>query len=141
MTGHFPDAYRLSAGDQMGYWEPRVLPPATSSHSSHLHHHRTNMDLRKSLSKPFKKVKQKLARRSHKQDSGSGSKNDRDRREADIEGTETSQRSSRLHSEVEAAESGPNREDSNDVKGKEVDRVDSPIPQPPILPDGGSKSM
>ena len=139
----------LSAGDQMGYWEPRVLPPATSSHSSHLHHHRTNMDLRKFVSKPFKKLKHRLAERSRKRGGGSGSESDRDRREANIEGTEASQRSSRLHSEVEVAESqapaqpldGPNRErDSNDVKGKKVDRVDSPISPPPILPDGGSES-
>ena len=122
--------------------ESRVLPPATSSQSSHLRQHRTDMDLRKSLSNPLKKVKQRLVRRSHKQDNGSGSKNDRDRREVNIEGGEASQRSSRLYSEVEAVESGPNREgDSNDVKGKKVNRVDSPISPPSILPDEESESV
>ena len=108
------------------------------------------MGLGKTLLKPLKKLRHRLAERSRKRGGGSGSESDRDRREANIEGTEASQRSSRLHSEVEVAESqnpaqpldGPNREgDSNDVKGKKVDRVDSAISPPPILPDGGSESM
>ena len=79
---------------------------------------------------------------SRKRGGGSRSESNRDRREASFEGTEASQRSSRLHSEVEAVESGPNREgDSNNVKGKKVGRVNSPISQPPIPPDGGSESM
>ena len=107
------------------------------------------MGLGKTLLKPFKKLRHRLAEGSRKRGGGSGSESDRDRREANTEGTEASQ-SSRLHSEVEVAESqapaqpldGPNREgDSNDVKGKKVDRVDSAISPPPILPDGGSESM
>ena len=129
----------------MGHWEPRVLPPATSSHSSHIHQHRTDMGLGKTLLKPFKKLRHRLAEGSRKRDGGSGSESDRDRRETNTEGTEASQRSSRLHSEGQALAQpldGPNREgDSNDVKGKKVDRVDSAISPPPILPDGGSESM
>ena len=140
----------MSADDQMGHLESRVLPPATSAHSSHIHQHRTNMGLGKTLLKPLKKLRHRLAERSRKRGGGSGSESDRDRREANIEGTEASQRSSRLHSEVEVAESqtpaqpldGPNREGyPNDVKVKKVGRVDSPISPPPIPPDGGSKSV
>ena len=100
------------------------------------------MGLGKTLLKPFKKLRHRLAEGSRKRGGGSGSESDRDRREANIEGTEASQRSSRLHLEVEAVESGPNQEgDSNEVKGKKVDQVDLPISPPPILPDGESESM
>jgi hypothetical protein len=77
------------------------------------------MDLRKSLSKPFKKARRKLAEVGRKRDKKS-------RREPDVEGSEASQRSSRLYLEAEdAVESGPSRE-GDDVSGEDVGWVDPP---------------
>lgn len=76
-----------------------------------------------------------------KQDGGSRSENDRRGREADVEGRETSQRNSRLHSEVEdVMGSGPSRE-GNDDGGDEVYQVGSPASTPLILQDGEPDSM
>jgi hypothetical protein len=68
------------------------------------------MDLRKALSKPFKKAKQKLAEVGRKRDGRSGSDNSRGGREADTEGNEASKRSSHMHLEVEGEEIGSSRE-------------------------------
>ena len=81
------------------------------------------MDLRKTLSKPFKKAKQKLVEVGHKRDGRSGSDNSRGGRETDVEGGEASKRSSHLHPEVQGVEIGPSRGRDN-TKGKEVGRAD-----------------
>lgn len=114
----------------------RVLPPATLSQSSHLHRNRIDMDFRKSLSKPFKKLKHRLAEGSRKRDGRSGSENDRDGRETNVEGSEAGQTNSRLHSEVEdVVDSGLNQEGgSKDVKEKKVGQVGSSASTPPISP-------
>jgi hypothetical protein len=105
-------------------------------HSSPHHHLRrpnTKMDFRKSFSKPFKKLKHRLAEgSSRKRDVRSGSENDREGGEVGVEGSEASQRNSRLHSEVgDMVESGPRRE-GDDVEGKKVGRVDPPTSTPSI---------
>ena len=85
------------------------------------------MDFRKSFSKPFKKLKDKLPGGSRKRDGRSGSEDGRNRREADVEGSEARQRNSHLHSEVDvggAVNSGPSREESN-VDGKKPALVDA----------------
>jgi hypothetical protein len=82
------------------------------------------MDLRNSFLKPFKKAKQRIKGGRLKRDRGSESKNDRGGKEADAEGSEVSQRNSRLHSEAEdVVESGPSRE-GKDVDEKEVGQID-----------------
>ena len=114
--------------------KPQVLPPTTSSQSNHLHRYRTKMDLRKTLLKPFKKLKHRLRGGSRKGDGRSGSESGREGTETDIEGSDASQRGSHLHSEVEdVVESGPNQEgDLSDVKGKKPGQVDSSPFTPPI---------
>ena len=98
------------------------------------------MDLRKSLSKPFKKLKHRLTKGNRKRDGGSGREDSREGRETDVEGSEASQMSSRLHSEVgDMIESRPGREEtSNDVKGKKFDRVVSLTSSPSISHGGES---
>ena len=79
------------------------------------------MDFRKSFSKPFKRLKDKLPGGSRKRDGRFGSEDGRSRREADVEGSEASQRNSHLHSEVDvggAVDSGPSRDESNGSGGK-----------------------
>ena len=101
------------------------------------------MDLRKSLSKPFKKLKDKLPGGGRKRDGGSGSENRRKAEEADFEGSEASRRNSYLHSEVDikgVAESGPSQ-DGNNASGEGAALVDDPpASTPPISqsrnPDG-----
>jgi hypothetical protein len=94
------------------------------------------MDLRKSLSKPFKKLKHRLAEGHRKRDRGSRGEDDREGRGTDARGSETSQRSSHLHPEVEdVVESGPSRE-RECVEGEEVGQVNPPISTPSILHGG-----
>ena len=101
------------------------------------------MDLRKTLLKPFKKLKHRLRGGSRKRDGRSGSENDREGTETDIEGSEASQRGSHLCSEVEdVVESGLNQEgDLSDVKGKKPGQVDLPTSTPSIPPGGESRGM
>lgn len=96
------------------------LPP-------HRHRHRssTDMDSRNPFSRGFKKLKHKLMGGNRKRGGRSGNENDQGGREADVEASEASQRSSRLHPEVEGVESGSSRE-GNDVDGNEVGRFDPP---------------
>ena len=102
------------------------------------------MDFRKSLSKPFKKLKGKLPGGTRKRDGRSGNENDRKLGEADVEGSEASQRDSYLHSEVDVESvvgSVPGRE-GIDVDGNEAAPVDDPpTPTPPISQSGKSDSM
>ena len=97
-----------------------------------------DMDLRKSFSKPFKKLKHRLMEGNRRPDGRPGREDNREGREADVEGSEVSQMNSRLHSEVEdVVESRPGWEEtSNDVKGKNVERVDSSS-SPPSISQGG----
>jgi hypothetical protein len=93
------------------------------------------MGIRDSVSKPFKKLKHRLARGSRKRDGGSGSESNREGRETDVEGSEASRRNSNLHPEVEGAvESGPSRE-GNGGDGKRVGQVDPPTSTPSISHD------
>ena len=88
------------------------------------------MDFRKSLSKPFKKLKGKLPGGSRKRDGRSGSKDRRKGGEADVKGGEVSQRNSYLRSgfSVEGAVGGgPSGEGSN-VDGKKVTLIDADPP-------------
>ena len=74
------------------------------------------MDLRDSISKPFKSLKRRLAK-------GSRKRGEEPRRELDTEGSESIQ-SSRLHLETEdVAESGPSQME-NDGEGENVVQVD-----------------
>jgi len=103
------------------------------------------MDFRKFLSKPFKKLKGKLLRGSHRCDERSGNKDSRKGREVDdVGGREANQRNSYLYPGVSiegAVESGPSREGTNvdGTKAILVD-VDHPTSAPSILrigePDG-----
>jgi len=102
------------------------------------------MDFRKSFSKPFKKLKDKLPGGSSKRDGRSGSKGSRKGRAANINGSKASQRNSYLNPEVGVegvVEGGPSREGSN-TDGKKVPLVDADpiISTPSILhigePDG-----
>jgi hypothetical protein len=100
------------------------------------HHHRQrssiSMDLRKPLSRLFKKVKQKLVEVGRKQDRKSGSGNDWGERETNLEGSQASQRNSHLHLEADDVESGPSQE-GNDVDEEEVSQVNPPTSTPSIL--------
>jgi len=95
------------------------------------------MDFRKSFSKPFKKLKDKLPGVSRKRDGRSESELDRGKgKEADVEGSEASQTNSYLHLEgsVEGAvESGPHPEERNvDWKGVTLVDVNPPTSAPSI---------
>jgi hypothetical protein len=99
------------------------------------------MDLRRSFLKPFKKLKHKLAKGNRKRDDRSGSETDQEGRGTDIEGSEASQRNSRLHLGVEdMVESGPSREGGG-VDGEEVSQVGPPTSTPPIPHSGEPSSM
>ena len=93
-----------------------------------LHRSRIDMDLRKSFSKPFKRLKDKLRGESRKRDGRSGSEDSRSGRGSDgVERSGGSQRNSHLHSEVDvggAVDSGPSREESN-VDGENPALVDA----------------
>ena len=92
------------------------------------------MDFRKSLAKPFKKLKNKFPWGSRKRD-GSGGEDDRKKAAVDIEGGEASQRNSYLRSGVSvegAVESGPHREGRN-VDRMEAALVDDPPTSPPSI--------
>ena len=97
------------------------------------------MDFRKSFSRPFKKLKDKLPGGSRKRDDGgsvgedeqTGSRDSRKGRVAEVEGSEAGQKGSSPHSEVRAegvVEGGPGQEGSN-VDGKKVTLVDVDPPK------------
>jgi hypothetical protein len=88
------------------------------------------MDSRNPFLKGFKKLKRKLAG-GRKRDGRSGSDNDLEGREADVEGGEASQRSSRPHPKVGGAGIGPGQE-GNEVDGKKVGQVNPPTSTPSI---------
>jgi hypothetical protein len=97
------------------------------------------MDSRNPFSRGFRKLKHKLAG-SHRERDGRSSENDRGGRQTDVEGSETSQMNSRLHSEVEGVvESGPSRE-GNGV-AEEVDQINPSLPTLSIPRSEGSGSM
>ena len=97
-----------------------------------LHRHSTEMDLRKSILKPFKKLKNRFAESIRKRKQGSRSDSNREGRETDVEESEADQ-SSHLHSETEdVAKSGPSREE-NVVEGENVAQVNRPTSTPSIL--------
>ena len=89
------------------------------------------MDLRDSISKPFKKLKHRFKEHNRKRKDGSGSESNREGREHDAEESEAGQ-SSHLRQEIEdAAESRPSREEKGG-KGKEVVQADPPTSTPSI---------
>ena len=96
-----------------------------------LHRHNTDMDLRNSISKPFKKLKNRLAKGSRKRKEGSKGDNSQKGRETDVEESEVYQ-SSHLHPGTEdVAKSGPSREE-NDGEGKKGVQVNPPTSTPSI---------
>jgi len=102
------------------------------------------MDSRQSLSKPFKKLKDKFQGGGGKQDGRRWSKDDGKGGEADVEGSEAGQRNSHPHLEVDiggVVESGPDRE-GNNVNGRKVALInaDPPVPTPSISHIGESRS-
>ena len=89
------------------------------------------MGIGDSVSKRFKKVKNRLVEGIHKRREGSRSDSHREGGETDVEESEAGQ-SSHLHLETEGvAKSGPSREESDD-KGKNVVQVSPPTPTPSI---------
>lgn len=102
------------------------------------------MDLGKSFSRRFKKVKNRLTGGNRKRSERSGSKDGREQRSprgSDVEGSEASRRNSHQRSEVEdAAKSGSNRK-GDDVDGKKVGRVDPPTSTSSTQRGGESDSM
>ena len=111
-------------------------PPATSLPSTPTY---TDMDFRKSFSKPFKKLKHRLTEGNRRPDGRSRRDDNKEGRGTNVEGGEADRRNSGLHSEVESVvESRPDREEnSNDVGGKDVERVNSSTSSPSI-PHGGA---
>ena len=86
------------------------------------HRHSTNMDLRDSISKPFKNLKRRVAKGNRKRAEGP-------EREHDTEGCETSQSP---HPEAEdVVESGPSQKE-NEGEGENVVQVHPPAPTPSI---------
>jgi len=103
----------------------------------HLRRPSTNMESRNVFLKPFKKLKHRLTRGSRKRDGGSGSGNNQEGGETDVEGSEASRRNSNLHPEVgDAIERGPSRGD-NDGDGRKVEQADPPAITPSISCDKG----
>ena len=89
------------------------------------------MDLRESISKPFKKLRHRLAKGSRKRKEESGREDSREGREHDTEASEAGQ-SSYLHPEAEdEAESGPGRE-GKDGNSEKVIQADPSISMPSI---------
>jgi hypothetical protein len=126
----------LHANQSNRHHEFDHLPP-----HHYLHRSNTSMDLRKKFLKPFKKAKQKLTESRRKRDGRSGSESDREGRGSDVGGSETGEKNSRLHSEVEGVvESGPSRA-GNDVGGGEVGQVNPPTSTPSISHSGEPDGM
>jgi len=101
------------------------------------------MDFRKTFSKPFKKLKDKLPGGDSKRDGRSWSKDGS--RAANDEGSEVGQKNSHPHLGVViggAVESGPSRE-GNNIDGKKVAliNVNPPTPIPSISHIGEPDSM
>jgi len=95
------------------------------------------MDVRDSVSKPFKKMKNRLAKVIHKRKEGSRGDSRQEGGGTDVEESEVSQ-SSHLHSETEGAvKSGPSREENDGGGGKAVE-VNPPTSAPSVShSDGG----
>jgi len=89
------------------------------------------MDLRDSVSKPFKKLKHRLTKGSRKRKEGSEGDKNREGKGTNVEGSGAGQ-SSHLHPETEGvATSGPSREENNGGGGNIVE-VNPPTSAPPI---------
>lgn len=93
----------------------------------------TNMGLRKSFSKSFKKLKHLLGGGRHRQGGREGSEGNREGKKTDVGDNEAGAGGSLLHPRAEdLVESGPNRE-GNDVGGSGAGQVnDPPVFIPPI---------
>jgi len=95
------------------------------------HRHNTDMGIRDSVSKPFKKLKNRFVEGIRKRRDGSRSDSNRGGGGTDAEDSEADQ-SSHLYPETEdVAKSGPNREE-NDDKGKTIAQVNPPTPMASI---------
>jgi len=103
------------------------------------------MDLRKTFSKPFKKLRDKFPGGRRKRDGRLGSEDSRKEGQADVSGGEASQRSSYLHPAVSvkgAVESRPSGEGSNfDGKNAALVNLDPPTSTPSISNIGKPDSM
>ena len=118
-----PRPNNLNAVHELSYLQPHRHPD--------LHRYNADMNLRDSVSKPFKKLGRRLAKDSRKQGEGPG-------RGHDTEGSETGQ-SSRLHLEAEdAVESAPGQE-GNDGEVKNIVQV-APPTSAPLIDNGKPNS-
>jgi len=102
------------------------------------------MDFRKSFSKPFRKLKDKLPGSSRKRGSRSGSEDSRKGREDNIKGGGVGQRNSYLNLVfgVGSTMSGPSQEGSNADRKKAVPvDINPPAPPPSISHIGEPNSM
>jgi len=90
------------------------------------------MDLRDSISRPFKNLKHRLAKGSRKRKEGSGREDGREWREHDTEGGEAGQSSYPNPETGDVAEGGHGREENGD-DSKRVVQVDPPASTPSIL--------
>ena len=94
------------------------------------------MDSRNPFSKGLKKLKHKLGGGSRKRAGEPKSENDREGREADVEGREAGQRNPLMHSGAgDVVEGGPSRE-GNDLGGDAADPIDPPT-STPLIPHSG----
>jgi hypothetical protein len=107
------------------------------------HHHlrrpSTDMDLRKALSNPFKKVKHRFEGSGRRRDRGSGGESNREGegREMDVGRSETTQGGSQPRREVgDSVESGFGRR----VGEKGVVQVNPPTSTPSVLPSDNGES-
>ena len=98
------------------------------------------MDLRKALSRPFKKLKDRLPGYRHKRYGRSGDGNEGKGGETDVEGSGASQTNSYLQSEVDvggAAESGHDQADRKEA----APVADPPTSTPSISQSGNPNGM
>ena len=103
-----------------------------------LHRHNTDMGIRDSVSKPFKKLKNRFAESIRKRKEGSRSDSHREGGETDVEESEAGQ-SSHLHPETEdVAKSGLSREENGGEDKKAVE-VNPSTSTPSISPIDSGK--
>ena len=90
-----------------------------------------------SILKPFKKLKQRLAKGSRKRKEESGREESREGREHNADATEAGQSSYLRPETEEATESGPGREEK-DGDSKKVVQIDPPTSTPGSISHGDS---
>jgi hypothetical protein len=107
-------------------------------HHLNSNQHNTDMGIRDSVSKPFKKLKHRLAEGIHKPEEGSRSDSHLERRKTDAEESEAGQSSHLYPKSEDVTKSGPSRED-NDSEGEQPIQVNPPTSARPISHGDSSK--